>query len=232
MQSAGGPLRISELSRVTGVPVATVKYYLREGLIPPGTATGATQARYDESHVTRLRLARALIQVGGLSVAAARDVLAALDTSDGSLHRVLGAAHSALSPQLADDHEPTRARGLVDTWGWRVHPEAPTLRQLEHALTALADVGAPAGEERLERYADLAHRIAEVDVAGVPTTSTDEAATTVVIGTVLWEPVLLALRRLAQEAVSAEVLDHSQSPDRVLGVAPRPSSTALAGRDE
>jgi hypothetical protein len=41
----------------------------------------------------------------------------------------------------------------------------------------------------------------------VPTTSTEEAATTVVIGTVLWEPVLLALRRLAQEAVSAEVLD-------------------------
>jgi DNA-binding transcriptional MerR regulator len=209
MAGTGGTVRISELSRVTGVSVATIKYYLREGLIPPGTATAPTQAQYDESHVNRLRLARALIQVGGLSVAAARGVLAALNTPDVSLHRVLGAAHAALSPPLADDHEPDRARRLVDAWGWRVHPNAPALRQLEHALTALADVGAPAGEEHLARYAHLAHQIAEVDVAEVPTTSADEAATTVVIGTVLWEPVLLALRRLAQEAVSADVFDHN-----------------------
>lgn len=201
-------MRISELSRATGVPVATVKFYLREGLLPPGRATGATQAQYDESHVTRLRLARALVQVGGLSVAAARGVLAALDDSDGSLHRVLGAAHSALAPQVAHEGDPARARRLATAWGWRVHAEAPALRQLEQALTALDDVGAAASDERLTRYADLVHQIAEVDVAGVPTTSAEEAATTVVIGTVLWEPVLLALRRLAQEAVSAEVLDH------------------------
>ena len=202
-------MRISELSKVTGVPVATVKYYLREGLLPPGRATGATQAQYDESHVARLRLARALVQVGGLSVAAARDVLASLDTEDASLHRVLGAAHHALPPQLAADHDPTRAREIATARGWRIHPDAPALRQLEHALEALADVGTPANEERLAQYADLAHRIAEIDVAGVPTGSPEEAAATVVIGTVLWEPVLLALRRLAQEAVSAELLDRA-----------------------
>jgi DNA-binding transcriptional MerR regulator len=202
-------LRISELSRMTGVPVATVKYYLREGLVPPGRATGATQAQYDENHVARLRLARALVQVGGLSVAAARDVLGSLDATEGSLHRVLGAAHSALPPHVGEDRDPTRARELAKAWGWRVHPHAPALRQLENALTALADVGAPASDERLARYADLVHRIAQVDVTGVPTTSREEAATAVVIGTVLWEPVLLALRRLAQEAVSVEVLDQS-----------------------
>ena len=200
-------MRISELSSATGVPVATVKYYLREGLLPPGRATGATQAQYDETHVARLRLARALVQVGGLSVAAARDVLASLDAGDTSLHRVLGAAHHALPPQLTADADQARARELVTARGWRVHPDAPALRQLEHALTALADVGAPASADRLAAYADLAHRIAEVDVAGVPTDSAEEAAATVVIGTVLWEPVLLALRRLAQEAVSAELLD-------------------------
>lgn len=199
-------MRISELSRVTGVPIATVKYYLREGLLPPGRATGATQAEYDDGHVRRLRLARALVQVGGLAVAAARDVLASLDAAEGSLHDVLGAAHSALPPQLEEEGEPSRARGLSDALGWRVHPEAPALRQLEHALRALDDVGAPADDERLAAYADAARRIAELDVSGVPTTSPDEAASAVVIGTVLWEPVLLALRRLAQEAVSAERL--------------------------
>jgi len=198
-------MRISELSTVTGVPVATVKYYLREGLVPPGRVTGATRAEYDDGHVRRLRLARALVQVGGLSVAAARDVLAFLDAADGSLHEVLGAAHSALPPQLDDPHDPTRALGLVSRWGWRVHPEAPALRQLEHALRGLDDVGAAADDVRLATYADAARRVAEADVTSVPTTSPEEAATVVVIGTVLWEPVLLALRRLAQEAVSAEL---------------------------
>jgi DNA-binding transcriptional MerR regulator len=203
-------MRISELARVTGVPVATVKYYLRVGLVPSGRATGATQAQYDEGHVQRLRLARALVQVGGLSVAAARDVLSAVDTAaDGSLHDVLGAAHTGLPPRLEDEDEPVRARGLARRLGWQVHPEAPSLAQLEHALRALDEVGAPASEERLGEYADAARRIAEVDVSGVPTMSPDEAATTVVIGTVLWEPVLLALRRMAQEAVSAELFAQS-----------------------
>lgn len=197
-------MRIAELSSITRVPVATIKYYLREGLLPPGRSTGATRAEYDDQHVRRLRLARALVHVGGLSVSAARTVLTCIDAAGGSLHQVLGAAHSALPPHAVDGHEPIRAIGLVAGWGWRVHPEAPALRQLEHALRALDDVGAPAGPERLAAYADAAHRIAEVDVAGVPTTSPEEAATAVVIGTVLWEPVLLALRRLAQEAVSAD----------------------------
>lgn len=198
-------MRISELARTTGVPVATVKYYLRAGLLPPGRATGATQAQYDELHVRRLRLARALVQVGGLSVAAARDVLAAVDTAvDGSLHDVLGAAHSGLPPKLEKEAEPDRALSLARRLGWRVHPEAPSLLQLEHALRALDEVGAPASDDRLGEYAAAARRIAEIDVCAVPTTSPDEAATTVVVGTVLWEPVLLALRRMAQEAVSAE----------------------------
>lgn len=196
-------MRISELARTTGVPVATVKYYLREGLLPPGEATSATQAQYDESHVRRLVLVRALLHVGGLSVAAAREVLACIDSATGPLHRVLGAAHSALPPGDADV-EPVRARKLVARWGWRVHPQAPSLRQLERALNTLDDVGHPASDERLDVYAGAARQVAEVDVAAVPTRSKEEAATTVVIGTVLYEPVLLALRRMAQEAVSAD----------------------------
>ena len=70
-------MRIAELSRRAGVPVPTVKYYLREGLLPPGRATAPTQAQYDETHEQRLRLVRALVEVAGLSLAAVRRVLAA-----------------------------------------------------------------------------------------------------------------------------------------------------------
>ena len=58
-------MRISELSSRTGIPVATIKFYLRENLLHPGVRTAATQAQYDESHEARLRLIRALLGPGG-----------------------------------------------------------------------------------------------------------------------------------------------------------------------
>ena len=72
-------MRIAELSRRSGVPVPTIKYYLREGLLPGGTPTGRNQADYDERHLHRLRLVRALVDVGQVSIAGAREVLGAVD---------------------------------------------------------------------------------------------------------------------------------------------------------
>lgn len=43
-------MKISELSRRTGVPVASIKYFLRQGLLPAGRATAATLAEYGEEH--------------------------------------------------------------------------------------------------------------------------------------------------------------------------------------
>ena len=44
-------MRISELSRVSCVPTATIKYYLREKLLHDGLRTSPTQAQYDDTHV-------------------------------------------------------------------------------------------------------------------------------------------------------------------------------------
>ena len=57
--------------------------------------------------------------------------------------------------------------------------------------------------ERLATYAAAAAMVAQADVASVPTDSPERAARHVVVGTLLYEPVLLALRRLAQEDASA-----------------------------
>src|SRR5829696_1255640 len=56
----GGGMRISALADAAGLPVATVKFYLREGLLHSGVATSATQASYDESHLRRLAHVRPL----------------------------------------------------------------------------------------------------------------------------------------------------------------------------
>jgi len=196
-------MRISGLSAATGVPVATVKYYLREGLLHPGERTGATQALYDESHVARLRLIRALLTVGGLTVAAVRDVLRSLEHDD--MLEALATAQEGLSPKLADSVDLSAAQQAVGTLGWRVGMESTAMRQLAVALRAVSDAGLPLTTESLRHYADAAHRIAEREIGNMPTDGA-EALTYAVVGTVLYEPVLLALRRLAHQDVSERVL--------------------------
>jgi DNA-binding transcriptional MerR regulator len=53
-------LKIGELSRRSGVPMATLKFYLREGLIAPSHKSGRTMAWYHPSVVERIRSIREL----------------------------------------------------------------------------------------------------------------------------------------------------------------------------
>lgn len=200
-------MRISELSRASGVPVATVKYYLRQGLLPAGQPTSATQALYDDTHLHRLRLVRALVEVAALSLAEVAAVVSCLDDPPTSWHEVLGAAHSALPPHLEplppDDLAGSRAWQLVQALGWKVDSPSPALSLLDRALSGAEAAGMSLPEDVLSVYADAARTVAEVDVAGVPTSSPAQAARHVVLGTLVYEPVLLALRRLAQVDASA-----------------------------
>ena len=195
-------MKMSELSRASGVPVPTIKYYLRERLLPAGRATAATQAQYDDEHLARLRLIRALVDVGGLPLAAVRDVLTVVDAGAEAAPAAVGTAHEALPPRITRGAEPPhRALAALDLLGWQVDADSSSVHQLEAALAAVEGVGMPAGEVRLRAYGQAALEVAEVDVADVPRGSAGDAVQYVVIGTVLYEPVLLALRRLAQQHV-------------------------------
>lgn len=196
-------MRISELAHRGGVPVGTVKYYLREGLLPAGELTSATQAQYGEAHVARLRLVRALLGAGGLSIAVAREVLDQIDAPGLSVHDLLGAAHGALPSTADGGADLGAAMELADRCGWQVAAGTPALRQLAGALDALAAAGFDVTPGMLDRYARAATEVAEGDVAEVPMHSPEAAMRHVVIGTVLLEPVLLAMRRLAHGAESA-----------------------------
>ncbi|MFE9562567.1 MerR family transcriptional regulator [Streptomyces sp. NPDC006487] len=79
-------MRIGELARSTGVSVATVKYYTREGLLPSGERTSPNQVSDSASHAHRLRLIRAMPEVGGLSIAAVREVLGEVDSPRRTVH--------------------------------------------------------------------------------------------------------------------------------------------------
>lgn len=61
--ASNGLLRISELTRETGVSTATIKFYIREKLLPaPTLKTGRNMAYYDRAFVTRIRFIKELQQ--------------------------------------------------------------------------------------------------------------------------------------------------------------------------
>lgn len=195
-------MRISELSRVSGVPTATIKYYLREGLLHSGELTSATQARYDDSHVARLRLIRALLGPARLSVATTKSVLEAVDDPPESSFQLLGRASAALTAGGGEEDDPT-ARELVDQLGWRIEPGTPALADLAAALSAIDEAQLSLIDGGVRRYAELIHEIATGEVSTVPTESPEAAIRQAVLGTVLIEPLMIALRRLALQDAAA-----------------------------
>ncbi|MGW0544108.1 MerR family transcriptional regulator [Streptomyces griseoincarnatus] len=215
-------MRISELSRRSGVSIPTIKYYLRDGLLPAGRPSAANQAEYDEEHVRRLRLIRSLIGVRGLSVSATRDVLAAVDEQQGDVHLLLGLVLGALPversgrpPRRDGDAEPDGAgatagdmaedvAALTAEMGWRTSPSPPAAQVVAETLETMRTLGMDYDWRSLVPYAELADRAARLDLdqlrdAGDPLQQAERA----VLLTVLLEPALLALRRLAQEHHSA-----------------------------
>ncbi|KIZ17674.1 MerR family transcriptional regulator [Streptomyces natalensis] len=202
-------MRIGELSRRTGVAVPTIKYYVREGLLPAGRLTSPNQADYDDSHIRRLRLIRGLMDVGGLSVSVVREVLAAVDAPEEPVHKVLGAAQEAITPPTVGEPDGLdEARRAVAEFirrrGWRVDPGHVSAEALAVALATFRGIGHGAFEEVLDDYAVACERIAAADLAYVGRqVDVDSLVESVVVGTVLGDAVLSAMRRLAHVDGSA-----------------------------
>ena len=74
--SAGnGLLKISELSERSGVPVATIRHYLREGLLPEPVKTSRNMAYYAPEFVDRIRLIKQLQEERFMPLRVIRELL-------------------------------------------------------------------------------------------------------------------------------------------------------------
>ena len=215
---------MKELSEASGVPVATIKFYLRERLLPAGERTQPNQSQYTDAHLGRIRLIRALIEVGGLSVAGARGVIGVLDLPGQSVHNVLGLAQHAMVPPMStpDTAEFRAARDRVEETlgrlGWVVSPDNAGLDGAASVLRTMAELDQPRLADLLEPYARAAEVVATADlgaVAGAGADADDDRdamVETAVIGMVVGESLLLHLRRLAEEHVSVQRLAKRAGP--------------------
>ncbi|WP_324608999.1 transcriptional regulator [Streptomyces sp. NRRL F-5650] len=160
-------------------------------------------------------------------MSATKDVLAAVDDNQGDLHLLLGPVLGALPVERSGrpprpgaeqgsgrDTEPVAERdseGAVDDaaaltaeMGRQTSPDAPAAQVISETLETMRALGMDYDWRSLVPYAELADRTARLGLdqlpdAGDPLRQAERA----LLLTVLLEPALLALRRLAQEHHSA-----------------------------
>lgn len=198
-------MRISDLSRQTGVPVPTIKFYLRERLLPPGEPTGRNQAIYGKAHLRRLRLIRAFTTVGQLDLTSVRALLAAIENETLSLPTLFDVVNRTLLPQenpRPDDGFALRGaredvEGLIHEHGWRVDPEGPVSTHLAQVLAALRRLGCDCGMDFFATYAEAAEKLVVLELDLLSPEHPDCAAA--VARSVLLEVALCAMRRMALE---------------------------------
>jgi DNA-binding transcriptional MerR regulator len=215
-------MRIGELSRACGVAVPTIKYYLREGLLQPGELSSPNQASYGEQHLRRLRLIRALVDLGQVPIAQVKTIIEGLDSKTLPLHEQIGRAHYAITrprqltsspenPAASSAHAAAEAQvaDLIAARNWTINPEAPAITTLTETVAALRSLGQDHLVSLLDTYAEAVERFTEREINAVtstveaPTRTPDAIAESVVIGTILGETLISSLRLLAQESISA-----------------------------
>lgn len=76
-------MKIGEIAAATGVNVETIRYYEREGLVPPPARTASNYRSYGEGHRRRLTFIRRARDLG-FSLIQVRELLGLADDSDRS----------------------------------------------------------------------------------------------------------------------------------------------------
>ncbi len=212
-------MRVSELCEQAATPLSTIKFYIREGLLPAGERTATNQASYDATHVERLALIRALREVCNLGLDPIRQVLAAVDNPDNNK----GAPRMALLAM--DPPRPTRSEedqvefdatlsdvvDFLDGLDWTLpgrHDEyAELLADALMAVRRLTMPGIPV--DVLAPYARAAWALSEVEYHNEPPGRRirpqhgDDLAfpsRMAILGTLLMEPILTTMRRYALNA--------------------------------
>jgi DNA-binding transcriptional MerR regulator len=205
---------ISELAERSGTPAATIKFYVREGLLPAGERVGGNRTEYTEAHEHRLRLIRAMLEVGKLSIGSIGQVLAALDRPDAPIADTFEVAQRALARRAASDVSEPSARALdridalIDRAGWAAGCHDNVGRGIAaQAVDAFANAGYELPDSYLDGYADAAERVAAADLTAVGgLADPSDMAELMVVGTVLGDTLSLGLRRIAQAHVTSERL--------------------------
>jgi DNA-binding transcriptional MerR regulator len=204
----GETVPISVLSQRSGVSIATIKYYIREGLIRSNQDPEAD----DAETVDQLRLIRGLVHVVGLSILQVREILRLVHdpalspaASMTDVTVVLPLAGARPTDRAADDADLADARAALEGVGFDALPDAPYVTQLLAAMALADECGVGMDADHLAAYAAAARICASADFDNLPLDSPSRAAQAAVLGTAIYDPILVGLRRLAHRELVEEL---------------------------
>ncbi len=103
-------LKISELAAAADVPVATVRHYLREGLLPEPVKTSRNMAYYSPELVERIRLIKQLQEERFLPLRVIRELLESGDGDPERLRALIDLEDRILESALAGERKRVSAR--------------------------------------------------------------------------------------------------------------------------
>lgn len=107
-------MNIGQLSRRTGVPIDTVRYYEKQQLLPPPTRTASGYRHYEADDILRLTFIRRAKSLG-FTLEEIRDLLALSRADDGDMAAIRAAAASKLADVEQRIAELTRVRDGLQT---------------------------------------------------------------------------------------------------------------------
>ena len=107
-------MNIGQLSRRTGVPIDTVRYYEKQQLLPPPTRTASGYRHYEADDVLRLTFIRRAKTLG-FTLEEIRDLLALSRADNGDMAAIRAAAASKLIDVEQRIAELTRVRDGLQT---------------------------------------------------------------------------------------------------------------------
>ncbi|WP_051297914.1 MerR family transcriptional regulator [Brevibacterium album] len=221
-------MRLSELAAAAGTTTASVKFYIRSGLLAPGVKRNQTTAVYGEHHRERLALILGVRERIGSSLAEIGALTSVIDDPEAGLLAVMEAAQTLAvggwaggaaepAPESAPEPAPESAAGpvagtasepapasasvsaVIEARGW---PDADSeaRRAAERGLARVRSGGASWSEEALGTIAEAVERIGTLglDLSG----SRERVALDVAVGTYELSRVVVDMLRLAQTSES------------------------------
>jgi DNA-binding transcriptional MerR regulator len=109
-------LKISELAERSGVPVATIRHYLREGLLPEPVKTSRNMAYYPPEFVDRIGLIKQLQEERFMPLRVIRELLDRGDADPGRLRAMIELEDRILERALVGERERIGSQEVRDRY--------------------------------------------------------------------------------------------------------------------
>lgn len=159
-------MTLSQLAKTSKYTAATIKYFLREGLLMNGQKITERLADYDESHVRRLKLIFALHKKLDMPYSKIKEITTLLDNNQSPelVYRAIGLVQRHLAPSQKTNVGVAELKNVLDQHG--VFAANPTyLERLAGTIEEAAEEGIEFSSREISQLIPPLKEIVKVEMS-------------------------------------------------------------------